>query len=447
MAKAARRVALGRTKGTTPGGGRPANDLGPKIRQARKQAGLTQQQLAAPDVTKAFISHIELGRARPSLASLYAIARKLGKDVEYFTPGHPAGEQLRIDVHIAAARASAAGRDWARAEEEAVKAIALKPERRKRLTLLRLLAAVRNRSGRPAEALDAASEALTLLEERTDPSEWVGLMFEQGSAYARMGDLQTGLEALERAREALERQDVQDPDLASSLFIALGTTYRRLGRATRALGAYERALAAATQTSDLRYAGRAYLGMAAAHYDAGEYTSAIRYYERAHEQLKRANDHAQEIGALRSLAEVLTECGQLPRARALAAKAMNRARALGDEHEVAVAKVALAKIALSERRAARALSLAAEAGRALRTFGDAWQQADALRVVGAAHHLARRWSASDRAYKDAIAMLKAIDNRSLMQRVATDYAEKLYARGLGKRAYEVLAGDRPRRRD
>ncbi len=58
-------------------GSRFAITLGSTVRDLRKSAGLTQEELATP-ATKAFISLVEGGRAVPSLSSLYLIAARLG---------------------------------------------------------------------------------------------------------------------------------------------------------------------------------------------------------------------------------------------------------------------------------------------------------------------------------------------------------------------------------
>jgi transcriptional regulator with XRE-family HTH domain len=56
--------------------------LGARIRQERNAAGLTVRKLAARiDVSPSLISQIELGRATPSVATLWAIATELGLPV------------------------------------------------------------------------------------------------------------------------------------------------------------------------------------------------------------------------------------------------------------------------------------------------------------------------------------------------------------------------------
>ncbi|AWB45857.1 hypothetical protein DCC85_17795 [Paenibacillus sp. CAA11] len=58
--------------------------IGAKIRQLRKQQGLTQTALAGTHMTKSMLSQIENGRALPSMRSLQYLAERLGQDAGYF---------------------------------------------------------------------------------------------------------------------------------------------------------------------------------------------------------------------------------------------------------------------------------------------------------------------------------------------------------------------------
>lgn len=58
--------------------------LGPKIRSLRQRLALTLDETATrAGISAPFLSQIERGRARPSLATLVAIARVLGVEVQY----------------------------------------------------------------------------------------------------------------------------------------------------------------------------------------------------------------------------------------------------------------------------------------------------------------------------------------------------------------------------
>lgn len=60
------------------------SSIGEKIKRLRKELGMTQAELAEPEMTKGMLSHIENGHANPSMRNLQYIARKLNKSTAYF---------------------------------------------------------------------------------------------------------------------------------------------------------------------------------------------------------------------------------------------------------------------------------------------------------------------------------------------------------------------------
>lgn len=65
-------------------------DIGERLRARRKQIGKTLQQVADEcGLTVGFISQIERGISKPSLASLYSVAKALGAPVDQFISRAP----------------------------------------------------------------------------------------------------------------------------------------------------------------------------------------------------------------------------------------------------------------------------------------------------------------------------------------------------------------------
>src|SRR4051812_9141605 len=88
-----------------------ARAVGERIRTERLRAGLTQQQLADPRYTKAYISALENGLAKPSIAALTFIAGKLGVAPSAFlVDSEPAWSRLEADLALASG-------DWTRAAD------------------------------------------------------------------------------------------------------------------------------------------------------------------------------------------------------------------------------------------------------------------------------------------------------------------------------------------
>lgn len=74
--------------------------LGEKLRAARLEAGLSQRRLCEDIITRNMLSQIENGAASPSMATLTALASRLGKSVGWFL-----GEESRTGNSAVMARA------------------------------------------------------------------------------------------------------------------------------------------------------------------------------------------------------------------------------------------------------------------------------------------------------------------------------------------------------
>src|SRR5690554_2669691 len=86
-----------------------ARRIGQRIREARLRAGLTQQQLAGDRYTKAYISALETGFARPSMVALTYICERLGMPASHFIDeSHPVWTRLEVDMRLAAGDCAAA---------------------------------------------------------------------------------------------------------------------------------------------------------------------------------------------------------------------------------------------------------------------------------------------------------------------------------------------------
>ena len=137
------------------------------VRQARAEAKLSLAQVAADQVSRTAVHHIENGRVKPSIETLRLIARQTGKPIEYFllTPnGHP---ELT--------------------------------ERPAELLELERLVSVRNLKA-------AVKLGLALLDKRWTDDDSALVHFYVGQAYCRLVEPQEALLYLPSARAQFERQ-------------------------------------------------------------------------------------------------------------------------------------------------------------------------------------------------------------------------------------------------
>ena len=412
--------------------------LGERVRTARREAGLSQAQLAGDELTKGFISQIESGLVRPSIRSLQHIASILGRPLDYFIGDEPLAATKRVTFHRLAAEAAAERADWATTGSEAAAGLAVATDAAERAAFLRLLASAALHQGRREEAFDRVTEGLALLDVTKQPLDVARLLYVRGLAYGDAGQLAASTEAFETVRDIVQRYEILDPRLRARVAVALGTTYRRLGRTTKAIASYESALATASRANELKLAAQGFMGIAVSHYDAGDLDAAIGSYERALDLFERVADTSFELHVRQSLASIHFQQGHVAQARDLADRAIVRAAEVGDDHWGAVAQVVRARVLLSEGNADEARHIARQAERVLASVGDQIQRAHALRVVAAASEARGEIVEADRAYKQSIELLSSIDDRADLALAASEYAKVLRARGAIDEAFAML---------
>src|SRR5438445_10628630 len=198
--------------------------LGGRIRSARLAAGLSQADLAGKDFTKGFISQVELGISRPSLESLQVLAARLGHDAEYFMRGDPALAPRRLAVHLAAAEAAHASKDWAALARHVSAAASESPDERSQVKLERFQADGALAVGNAEEALHHAERGIALVAHAPDALEEAHLRYAKARASIMLDDLATALAVLEDLRDLLERSELAAPILRASVFVSLGAT-------------------------------------------------------------------------------------------------------------------------------------------------------------------------------------------------------------------------------
>lgn len=412
--------------------------LGERVRSARRDAGLSQAQLAGDELTKGFISQIESGLVRPSIRSLQHIASALRRPLDYFIADEPLAAVKRVTFHRLAAEAASERLDWPAVQGAAEKGLSVALDAAERATFLRLLASAALNLGRREDAFDRVTEGLALLDVAKQPLDVARLLYVRGLAYGDAGQLVASTEAFETVRDIVERYEILDPRLRARVSVALGTVYRRLGRTTKAIASYESALATASRASELKLAAQGFMGIAVSHYDAGDLVAAITSYERALDLFERISDTSFELQIRQSLASIHFQQGRIDQARELADRTVARADEVGDEHWGAVAQVVLARVLLSDGKADEAKKLAARAERVLSTVGDPIQRAHALRVVAAASEAGGDVAETDRAFRQAIQLFSSIDDRADLSVAASEYAQILRARGAIDEAFEML---------
>src|SRR3954466_15571315 len=133
-----------------------ARAIGQRLRQARLAAGLTQQALAGDRYTKAYISALENGIAKPSMAALNYLAPRLGRTAsDILSDPSRAWARMEADLALAAGR-------WQEALDGYLALIDGVGERGARAELLTAMAETYCRLNRPADATRPAADAVAI---------------------------------------------------------------------------------------------------------------------------------------------------------------------------------------------------------------------------------------------------------------------------------------------
>src|SRR5215210_723261 len=340
-----------------------AKQIGARLRAARLKAGLTQQQVAADRYTKAYVSALENGLIKPSMAALRFLAVRLGTTPsELLTDADERWAGLEAELRLAAG-------DWQAAADGFRELIESAPEGRFRARMLVGLAEALCRLGNTAETIRIASEAvdrLTRLGFREDARRaryWL-------AAAHHLADNPGEARLLFEQLLAEHATDVPlDPDLHVRLLVALAAVLTNAGEPQRALLLLEEARGIRVDLDDRRRA-TLHASLAFSYRATGDMEAAVRS---AHEALAlfRAGDAVVESATLENeLALIYLAIGNLESARRHAAEARAGYEALRDDSLLAHALETDAQISLAEGDPAAAAKRAGEAVELARRTGN-----------------------------------------------------------------------------
>jgi tetratricopeptide (TPR) repeat protein len=416
-----------------------ARRVGDRIRQARVRAGMTQAQLSEGRYTAAYISALERGLAKPSMASLTFLSERLGVPVRDLVAEElPAVGRLEADLLLASGKPQEALDRYDQLLDAAGE------DRRNRAELLRGRAEALCRLDRGADAIRPASEAAQLFDAlgaRADAAwarYWLGYGHYLTDNTAEAQGLFMQLLADERA--GLEVA----PDFRFRLLTALGNTEAWDGRPERALAYMEEARSLLGEAS-LRQRAAFLSGLSLHYRRAGDLEGSLRV---GHESLAlyHAADAEREEAALENnLAITFLELGNTKKASAH----LKRARELAERHadqlllsEVAEAeaRVALASDQLGEamERAGVALASVGAGGSYLAAMG-------AHRTLGRIAHRGGDRSQAEAEFEQAADLLRSHRSNAHLRELLGEWADmragwgdatganELYAEALGRR--------------
>ncbi|MBI4277249.1 MAG: tetratricopeptide repeat protein [Armatimonadetes bacterium] len=360
------------------------SSLGQRIREARKQLGMTQAQLAEPDLTKGFISLVETGRARPSLKSLEQIAQRLGKSVSSFLEdGEPAAGR-DLAVVLKQGEAALRQRRWSEAVRtfQAAAEVTGDAPPAARAALQVGWGEALLHQGQMRHAQERLTEGLQQAREARAPEETARALRGLGLIELQHGRLPQAIEHLRPAARALEEGRLEARHLHASTLIALGRAYGRAGQQDEALGCVRQALDLLETTANLAALSRAYLDSGIALHANGQRERALVHLQRAVDVLELVESQHLLAGARQHMAVILLERGAIDEALPHLYESLRLRERLGGTASPAATLIELARAHLARRDPARAESYVGEAMIHLKKEDEPATRARAQAVLG-----------------------------------------------------------------
>jgi len=298
------------------------SDIGQRLRHARQQRGMTLAQLGGTDLTRGFLSSVELGRSSISLKALALVADRLQLPMTYFLTEAEGEVNALPDLLLDDAEAALRSQQPA----EALRLLADLDEpsalHSRKLWLQGWALVV---LGRPREAIPLLADALPLAEADGDLRHLVLVRYTLAMALFGATNYDEALVHLRQAHEQAVSQ-LDDRALLGKLTVALGHLHYIQGDFTSALGQYARAKELFNTVRDLDNLAAVYSGLSRIHRQRGDLRAAVRYsrlglgiFEARHNEREAAHE-------LSNIAARYEELGETEHALATAHDAVQRAQ-------------------------------------------------------------------------------------------------------------------------
>jgi transcriptional regulator with XRE-family HTH domain len=406
-----------------------ANAIGARIRKARSAAGLTQAALAGERYTKAYISALEHGQAKPSMAALSYLAPRLGTTAaSLMADASPLWDRLSADLRLASGDVAAALDGY-----ETILADAT--DHGSRAEILAAIAQCRCRMEHPREAIRPASEAADLFERLGRGRDAVGALYWLASAEYQSENLDEARSILTALLARIRTDGSVGPDMHLRGLVAAAMVERLAGEPGKALAYLEEARGLSADLDDRRR-GSFLSTLAATSEEAGDHEAAIRYGQQALVLLRAAEADLEAGHVENQLALTYLANGNLERAADLAHRARSAASARREYTLVAHLADTEAQIALGGGDAESAVAMADEAIAVAARAETPKAGRDALVTRGRAHAALGHHELAAADFEAALAG-EAVP-AGLRRTILSAWADSLAAIGQHERAF-VLA--------
>jgi len=414
-----------------------ARQIGARLRRARLQASLTQAQLAEGRYTKAYVSALENGLVKPSMAALHFFAGRLGLPVEHLLSNvEQAWTRLDADLRLASG-------DWPQAVDAFSSLLEVSPSDAVRAELLLGLAEGQARLGNGPEAVRAASEAAALFASRERPREaaWAAYWQAFGLHEMERGDQATAV--LNRLLDQIGAGLNVEPDLPVRILIALAMIATGNDEPRRGLAYLEQARSRLADLDDRKRALFLY-SLALSYRELGDYEAAMSTGTQCLAAFKAADLGADVATIENELALVYLAVGNLKRARDFADEARTYFSERDDRWRLAHVIETQGQIALASGSPGEALALSTESLNLAESCDNKKAALDAQLLLARAQRAQGNLEGAAQTLKRAGELAEAFGRHGQLQAVLTEWSDVMAETGdlaaalaLSRRAVDV----------
>lgn len=389
---------------------------------------MTLEAVAGGDFTRAFLSQVELGRARPSTRTLQIIAERLHKPIEYFLLDADLSSAA-IELTLTESQTRLLQGDLKRArallEQLLSRPVPLEVKTRAQL----VLAEVELKSGRVPAALDLLLPALTTAETSGFHAIVAEICDRIGSAHYLARRRGEAARWFDRALDAFEASGLTDPTLKARILGHRANIHYVSGEPQEAIAAYQSAIEAAEHILDMPGLAGIYEGLAVAFGQTGQLSRALEYAQRSLRLFETLQDVRMSAQLRNNMADMLLQQGRLEQAQRLFDEGASQLERVGDREMLPVLYAGAAEARLERHDLQGALAAVGRALDAASVSSDPLARVAAFRVQGRVAHAQRRPQDARAAFERALTLAQEVANPDLLARVSYDYARALTEQG------------------
>lgn len=274
-------------------------ELGRRLRTARVAAGMTQAQVAADDITAAYLSRIEDGQRRPEAGLLERMAKRVGVSLEDLLLDVPRDQRLELQLAVDHAELALVSGD-AETALAAVEAVLANPLAEKVPDLRRAARQVQAGALERGGDLDAAIIVLEdLVADPSPDARWLKALIALARCYRDSGEYARAIGVGDRAASIIEELGLEGLTEAIQLTVTVAAAHLFSGDTGTAMRTCMRAVEAADKHGSIIGKASAYWNASVVEATRGQTASAIELARKALAMFELSDDH-QSLAKLRS---------------------------------------------------------------------------------------------------------------------------------------------------